>query len=159
MHDTSLDLRGELTSLLVFLALVAAAAITGAQFEPGEWYEQLEKPAWTPPNWLFGPVWSALYIAIAVAGWRVWRLARPRWTPAVWLWCTQLVLNVLWSWLFFSLHRPLLALLDLLLLATSIAGFVVLAHAHSRLASWLFAPYLLWVLFAGALNLAIVLRN
>src|SRR5687768_7302876 len=100
-------------SLIVFIALVAAAAVTGAQFEPGEWYAQLTKPSWTPPNWLFGPVWTALYVAIAIAGWRAWVSTGARWTPALAAWVVQLVLNTLWSWLFFGLHKPGLALFDL----------------------------------------------
>lgn len=146
-------------SLVVFIALVAIAAAAGAWFEPGDWYVQLAKPDWTPPSWLFAPVWTVLYIAIAIAGWLVWRSARAAWTPALSAWALQLILNTLWSWLFFGMHLPGVALLDLFLLIVSIIAFIVLARRQSRLASWLFAPYLLWVAFAGALNLAIVLRN
>jgi translocator protein len=145
-------------ALLVFIVLVAAAALTGAQFEPGAWYSQLARPAWTPPNQLFAPVWSALYLAIAVAGWRVWRVARG--VPAsLQLWGVQLVLNLLWSWLFFGLHRPRLALLDSVLLLLSIVAFIATARRHSMVASWLFVPYMAWVAFATALNLAIVRLN
>ena len=145
-------------ALLVFIVLVAAAALTGAQFEPGAWYSQLAKPAWTPPDELFAPVWSALYLAIALAGWRVWRVARG--LPAsLQLWGVQLVLNMLWSWLFFGLHRPRLALLDIVLLLLSIVAFIATAQRHSIVASWLFVPYMAWVAFATALNVAIVRLN
>lgn len=151
-------MRKEIVSLVIFIAVVAAAAATGARFEPGDWYAQLAKPPWTPPSWLFAPVWTVLYIMIAIAGWRVWRSAGSK-SPALFVWVLQLLLNTLWSWLFFGLHRPGIALLDLSLLLVCIVAFIALAFQHSRLASWLFVPYLLWVAFAGALNLSIVLRN
>ena len=74
-------------SLLVFVAIVALTAMTGIFFQPGAWYETLRKPSWTPPNWLFGPVWSVLYIMIAVAGWLVWRA--DGFGPAMWLWVSR----------------------------------------------------------------------
>jgi translocator protein len=146
-------------SLIAFIAIVAAAAAAGAQFEPGEWYMALAKPPWTPPSWLFAPVWSLLYLGIAIAGWRVWRSAGPDRARALQWWGAQLALNALWSWLFFGLHLPGIAFLDLSLLVVGIIGFMRSAWSESRLASWLFAPYLLWVLFAGALNLFIALAN
>jgi translocator protein len=93
---------GRLPSLLLFTSLVALVAAFGAQFEPGTWYSQLQKPDWNPPNWLFGPVWTLLYIGIAVAGWLVWR-ETPRVQPALQLWGLQLIANGVWSWLFFGL--------------------------------------------------------
>jgi tryptophan-rich sensory protein len=146
-------------SLIVFIVAVAAVAAVGALFEPGEWYGGLVKPQWTPPSWLFAPVWSLLYVAIAVAGWRVWRSEGADRVRALQWWGAQLALNALWSWLFFGLHLPWIALLDLCLLVVCIAGFMSSTWRQSRMASWLFAPYLLWVLFAGALNLAIALAN
>lgn len=146
-------------SLVIFIAIVAIAAAVGAQFEPGEWYAGLVKPQWTPPNWLFAPVWSLLYVAIAVAGRRVWHSAAANRARALQWWGAQLALNAVWSWLFFGLHLPEIAFLDLCLLIVAIIGFMASAWRHSRLASLLFAPYLLWVLFAGALNLAIALAN
>ena len=139
-------------SLAIFIAAVALAAATGAQFAPGTWYEALIKPAWTPPNWLFGPVWTVLYIAIAAAGWLVWRGARGRFSSAMVLWTAQLLFNAAWSWLFFGLHRPGLALIDIVLMLGAILCFIVAARPVSRLASWLFAPYAVWVVFATALN-------
>jgi len=145
-------------ALFVFIALVGCAALAGAQFEPGSWYAQLAKPAWTPPNALFAPVWSVLYLAIAIAGWLVWRAARG-FNAVLQIWGLQLVLNMLWSWLFFGLHRPLLALLDIVLLLLSIIAFIATARRRSVVASWLFVPYLAWVAFAAALNVAIVRLN
>jgi len=148
-----------MAALLVFLVVVAAAASTGAQFQPGEWYAELATPTWAPPNWLFGPVWTLLYLAIAVAGWHLWRQTGGRRTAALGLWVAQLLLNALWSWLFFGLHQPALALLDIALLLACILAFIAQARAHSVLASWLFVPYALWVAFASALNFTIWQMN
>lgn len=146
--------RSSLPSLLVFTALVVLTASAGAFFEPGAWYQQLAKPAWNPPNAVFAPVWTALYVAIAVAGWLVWR-RRSRMVPALHLWLAQLVLNWMWSFLFFGLHRPDLALIDVVLLLATIVAFIITAARHSAVASWLFVPYALWVAFATSLNLTI----
>lgn len=142
----------------VFLLLVSAAALFGAQFEPGAWYAALRKPPLTPPNWLFGPAWTVLYLSIAVAGWLVWRA--PRKEPlALALWGIQLALNAAWSWLFFGLQRPGLALIEIgvllvLILATTVAFFRV-----RRMAGVLFAPYAAWVSFAAYLNAGIWYLN
>ncbi len=140
--------------LLVFLLLVAGAALIGVRFQPGSWYAGLVKPAWTPPNALFGPVWSVLYLCIAVAGWLVWRRGGAGAPPLV-FWAGQLALNALWSWLFFGLHRPLWALCDIVLLWAAALAFAAAAWGASRLAAMLFAPYLVWVAYAAALNAAL----
>jgi translocator protein len=140
-------------TLLVFFALVVATASTGILFQPGAWYAQMRKPSWTPPNWAFGPVWTVLYIMIAIAGWLVWREAGPG--PAIFLWSGQLVLNGLWSFLFFGRRRMDLAFVDVVLLWLSVAGFAVAAIPVSETASLLFLPYLVWVTIAGALNLSV----
>lgn len=142
-------------ALVAFFVLVALAASFGAQFGPGAWYAGLAKPSWNPPNWLFGPVWTALYIAIAVAGWLAWKRSGERLTPVLGLWIAQLALNATWSWLFFGLRRPDLALVDILALLACIVAFVVMARRLSPAASWLFGPYALWVTFATALNATI----
>lgn len=143
------------SSLAIFLLLVVLAAAFGASFEAGPWYYQLNKPSWTPPPWVFGPAWSVLYLLMAVAMWKVWQTGQPTRTGALIWWLMQLVLNAAWSWLFFGLHRPGWALAEMALLI----GVVVLcttAFARiSRLAAWLMAPYLAWLLFAFALNFAI----
>ncbi|MDP3899381.1 MAG: TspO/MBR family protein [Mesorhizobium sp.] len=137
--------------------LVVVTAGSGVFFKPGEWYRGLRKPVWTPPNWLFGPVWSVLYIMIAVAGWLVWR-ADPA-GPAVWLWALQLILNGLWSWLFFGRRRMDQAFVDLGAMWLTIAAFIIVAWPVSTLAAILFMPYLLWVTIAGALNLTVWRMN
>lgn len=142
--------------LLTFLLAVVAVAMSGVLFQPGAWYANLAKPAWTPPNWLFAPVWSTLYLMIAVAGWLATRhggasavLAS---SAALAFWIIQLALNGLWSWLMFGQHRIGLALADIALLWLAICAFIVSAWPQSRAASLLFVPYLAWVSFAGALN-------
>lgn len=140
-------------TLLGFLALTAAAAAFGAQFMPGQWYAALTKPAWTPPNSVFGPVWSVLYLAIAVAGWLAWRSGKAK--TALVFWGVGLILNAAWSLLFFGQHLIGVALLDIVLLLATILGFVITAWPHARLASILFLPYLAWVSYATALNFAL----
>ena len=143
-------------ALLLFLSATFTAGAIGAQFMPGAWYESLIKPSWTPPNWLFGPVWTILYIAIAVSGWLLWReVGSSAARLALGVFAAQLVLNALWSWMFFGLQRPGLALLDILLLAGTIAWMITLFWPLSRLAGGLLIPYLAWVSFATMLNAAI----
>lgn len=139
--------------LAVFLALCFGAAATGLAFRPGAWHAELAKPAWNPPNWVFGPVWTVLYVLIAVAGWLVWRQSPA--SVAMGAWALQLILNAAWSWLFFGLHRMDLGFFDIVLLWVAIGAFVVAAWPLSMLAALLFLPYWAWVTFAGALNLAI----
>jgi tryptophan-rich sensory protein len=145
-------------SLLPFLALVALAAAFGAIFQPGPWYAELRKPPLTPPNWVFGPAWTLLYVAIAVAAWRVWR-ARPGPSAALALWGAQLALNALWSFLFFGLEQPELALLDIAVLLAAIVFTTLAFFAVDRVAGWLFVPYLAWVAFASYLNAGVWLLN
>lgn len=140
-------------SLCVFLLLVAATASLGAMFTPGAWYGTLVKPSWTPPSWLFAPVWTVLYVMIAMAGWLVWRAGERG--PALAFWGSGLALNAAWSWLFFAQHWIGAALIDIVSLWVTIGGFVVAARSISGWASLLFLPYLAWVTFAMALNIAI----
>ncbi|MGD9903762.1 MAG: TspO/MBR family protein [Vicinamibacterales bacterium] len=145
-------------ALGAFVALVAVVALFGAQFEPGAWYDGLRKPPLNPPAWVFGPVWSGLYLGIAVAGWLVWR-ARPASAAPLVLWCSQLALNAGWSLLFFGLHRPGLALVEIVALLTLIVATMV---SFSRIHTWagvLFAPYAAWVSFAAYLNAGLWFLN
>jgi benzodiazapine receptor len=140
-------------TLLVFLALVGAAALTGINYLPGGWYEALAKPAWTPPNWVFPPTWTVLYVMIAVAGWRVFE--REGLVPALIVWAISLQLNAAWSVFMFKEHQIGYAALDIAALWLSIVAFIALTWNSSRLASLLFVPYLAWVSYAAALNFAI----
>jgi translocator protein len=140
-------------SLVIFVIVVAAVAASGAQFTPGAWYATLNKPSWTPPNWLFGPVWSMLYLMIAIAGWLVWRAEGVGVTLAVW--AAQLAANAAWSWIMFGRHEIGLAMADITLMWVLITTFVVLTWTRHRTASLLFLPYWAWVSFASALNFAL----
>ena len=144
-------------SLLGFLVLAFAAAFVGSRFVPGEWYAQLAKPAFNPPDWIFAPVWSVLYAMMAVAAWRAW--LRAGLGPAILLWLAQLVLNAAWSWLFFGLHRIGIALLEILVLLTLIAATTMAFWRRERLAGGLMIPYLAWVAFASVLNAALWVLN
>lgn len=145
--------------LLFFVGAVALVAVVGglAAGSAPETYRALELPPWAPPAWLFGPVWTALYLMIAVAGWQLWR-ARG-WDVAVTLWVVQLGLNLAWTPLFFAGDRYLLALVDIMVLVLVIATLIALASSRSRTAMWLLFPYLAWVSFATMLNTAIVQLN
>ena len=143
-------------SLAVFLLLVIIASLAGAGFEAGEWFHlTMIQPSWTPPYWLFGPVWALVYVLMALAAWRVWLTDHYSRTQALIWWALLLPLNVGWSALVFGLHRPGWSL-PLLGLTIGIAIFC--ARAFSRL-SWqaalLMTPYLAWITFLWALNFAI----
>ncbi|MFN3232357.1 MAG: TspO/MBR family protein [Alphaproteobacteria bacterium] len=143
-------------TLLPFLLACAAAASTGIYFRPEEWYRDLNKPSWRPPDWLFGPVWLVLYIMIAVAGWRIWNIAG--WevgAAALTVYGVQLALNALWSGIFFGLRRIGLAVLEIGGLWLAIAATIALFWPIDRTAAYLLVPYLMWASFAGVLNLTI----
>lgn len=145
-------------SLLVFVALVVAAAAFGGYFQPGAWYAGLRKPPLTPPNWVFGPAWTLLYLAIAVAGWIVWRTQRRIGLPLL-LWGAQLALNAMWSFLFFGMQRPGFALVEIAVLLSVILATASAFFRVRTLAGVLFVPYVLWVAFAAYLNLGMWLLN
>lgn len=144
-------------SLVAFLVLVAAAALTGMQFQPGDWYVALNKPSWTPPNWVFPVVWTILYTMIAIAGWLAWRAEGLG--KAIVIWGAGLALNALWSYLMFGRHEIGLALIDIAALWLAIAGFIGATWTIERRAAYLFLPYLAWVSLATALNFAIWQTN
>jgi translocator protein len=145
--------------LAIFIVLCFAAAGGGSLVTIPAidgWYASLQKPAWTPPNWVFGPVWSLLYLAMATAAWLGWReRAQVTTTPALLLFGIQLILNVLWSFLFFSWQRPGVALIEILFLWAAIFATLLTFSHFSTVAACLFVPYLIWVSFAVALNFSI----
>ena len=140
-----------------WLALCFGAAAAGARCKPGPWYAALQKPAWNPPAWIFAPVWTILYALMAVAAWMVWRQAGL--VPEHGLFVAQLALNAAWTWLFFGLRRPGLALAEIAALWLAIVATVVAFWSVLPLAGLLLVPYLAWVTFAGALNAALWRRN
>lgn len=141
---------------------VGGGALVGVLTSGGEspWYLALDKPAWNPPSWVFAPVWTTLYAAMGFAAWRVWRTGG--WTlrrTALTVFLAQLALNWTWSFLFFTLQSPTLALLDILLLWLGIVATIRLFAAVDTVAARALWPYLAWVSFATALNAAIVIMN
>jgi translocator protein len=145
--------------IVLCLAAGGAGAILTAPAIPS-WYASIFKPSWTPPNWVFGPVWTTLYVMMAVAGWLVWRSKdAPRRRPALVVWAVQLALNALWPPLFFGVHAIGIALIDIYLLWLFIGRFLITSWPLSRPAAILFLPYWAWVSFASALNLAIWIMN
>ncbi|MEO3998283.1 TspO/MBR family protein [Mesorhizobium sp. CAU 1732] len=145
-------------TLALFLALVVGGgSLVGANNIPGEWYQALNKPSFNPPNWLFGPVWTLLYVMIAIAGWRIW--SETRTGGAMTAWWVQLGLNFLWSPVFFTLQSVGGALAIIIAMLVAIVTFVVLAWDRDRVAASLFVPYALWVGFATVLNASIWFLN
>jgi tryptophan-rich sensory protein len=145
-------------SLIPFLVLVLGGGLLlGFLTAPGEWYAGLAKPSFNPPGWIFGPVWTVLYVLIAVAGWRIWQRDRTGWP--IKLWWVQLVLNFLWTPLFFAAHRIGLGLVVILLLLAAILTFIAMAWRQDRVAALLFVPYAAWVAFASVLNASIFALN
>jgi tryptophan-rich sensory protein len=151
-----MGLKTTVLALLGWLALSFAAGFVGSRFTPSQWYQQLVKPAWTPPGDVFGPVWSVLYIIMGIAAWMVWRNGEfGRIVTPLTLFIVQLVLNALWSYFFFGLHRPALAYFDIVVLWVTIVLTVVTFWRVSPVAGGLLIPYLAWVTFASFLNLAV----
>ncbi len=145
-------------SLIGFVLLVFGGGLAiGILTPPGAWYAALAKPAFNPPNWVFAPVWSLLYVLIAIAGWRTWTRARS--SRAMALWWAQLALNFLWSPVFFGAHQIGAALVVIVLLLAAILGFIAASWRADRAAALMFVPYALWVGFATVLNGALLMLN
>ena len=143
---------------LAFIILVLGGGLLiGANNMPGDWYQSLAKPSFNPPNWVFAPVWSILYIIIGVVGARTWLTLRR--SMAMRLWFAQLIFNFAWSPVFFGLKDPSSAMIVILGLLISVAGFIAVSWRQDRTAALLFLPYLAWVAFATALNTAIIALN
>ena len=139
--------------LVCWLLITFSAAWIGSRYMPGEWYAAIMKPSWNPPNWIFGPVWTLLYILMGISAWLVWKKAGFAGAgPALGLFIGQLALNALWSYLFFGMHRIDLALMEIVVLWLAILAIMVLFWRVHVTAGALFIPYLAWVSFASFLN-------
>ena len=157
-HPSPFSFPKQVIGLLVWLLLAFAAAAAGglASIQAGPFYLGLVRPPWAPPPWLFGPVWSVLYLLMAVAAWLVWRAgAAKRSAAGLAVFTVQLALNALWTWLFFAWHRGAWAFAEIVLLWVLIAVTMTLFARTHRLAAALLLPYLAWVTFAAALNFSL----
>lgn len=158
LTQTSLKSPRSLVILAVFLVVVlGVGSLLGLLSAPGEWYASLNKPPFNPPGWLFGPVWFTLYVLIGIAGWRTF-LAEPNGT-AMKLWYGQMVLNWLWTPVFFSLHQLWLALVVIVAMLALIYAFIANRWSRDRTSALLFMPYAMWVSFATLLNFSIAILN
>lgn len=145
--------------LVVFMVICLGAGGLGAIATTPEiegWYKTIAKPSWNPPDYVFGPVWTTLYVMMAVAAWLVWK---PKGLKAaalpLSLFGAQLALNVAWSWIFFGMHEPGWAFAEIVILWLAIVRTMVAFFRRSKVAGWLMAPYLAWVSFASVLNFTI----
>jgi translocator protein len=148
---------GQHRPLLAFIILPLLVGAAGTIFtEPAipTWYAGLAKPDFTPPNWLFAPVWTTLYVLMGIAAWRVWRLTGLH-SPEMLLWGAQLALNLLWSAIFFAAQLIFAALVDVALLWLLILATMILFWRRDAIAGLLLLPYLAWVGYAAALNFAV----
>lgn len=156
--------RVRLVWLVAFILLVlGVSALGGMATDTRGWFEALTKPSFNPPSWVFGPVWTVLYVMMAVAAWRVvgksgWRATGGA-RVAMSLFGLQLALNLAWSWLFFAAQRPDLALVDIVALDLAVFATGWAFRRHDRLAAWLLVPYACWIAFATALNADFVRLN
>jgi len=142
---------------LTYLAACGAASATGAMFEPGTWYRSLSKPIWTPPGWVFPVTWTVLYLCMATAAARVAVL--PDSAQAMAFWALQIALNTLWTPVFFGLHRIKAAMVVMAGLWCAVAATTLAFLQLDMTAGLLFAPYLVWVTIAGALNFSVLRLN
>jgi len=146
-----------LIHILFTAAVLGCGLLIGINNIPGEWYQSLVKPSFNPPNWIFAPVWSILYVMIGFTGARTFLDHRD--TTAMRFWVAQMIFNFAWSPLFFGFREIAMALIVILALLISIVGFIVVSRKQDILSALLFVPYLAWVAFATLLNTSIFLMN
>ena len=152
----------QIVVLVIFIFLCLAIGFIGSfATRPNieGWYNDLVKPSWTPPDSVFGPVWTVLYIMMAAAAWIVWRKTGNFISTPMLVFILQLILNLAWSWLFFGMRNPLAGLIDIVILWIAILITVVTFWKVYSLAGILLLPYLIWVTFASALNFSIWRMN
>lgn len=141
----------------IFLIACCAAASTGIFFKPGAWYGSLQKPSFTPPNWLFPVAWTTIYLLLAWAGYRLTLM--PGSQTALALWAAQIALNTLWTPVFFGANRIVAAMIILALLWLVVAAMVVMALQLDVMTGLILFPYLVWLTVAAALNFSILRHN
>lgn len=155
-HDAG-SLPRLILALAGFLLITFCAPLAGMISPPGEWYATLAKPSWNPPAWIFGPVWTTLYLMMAVAAWLVWK--RDGWRKAIWFYFVQLALNAAWTPVFFAMHEIGWALVEIILLWFAILITLRAFLPVSKPAAVLLLPYLAWVSFAAFLNFTLWRMN
>ena len=156
--------HSQIAGLAAWVGICFLTAWAGALVSPGiapaDWYDALNKPPWTPPDWVFGPVWTLLYLLMGIAAWIVWKTYGFRLAgTALGAFLVQLALNGAWSWIFFYLQAPGWAFLEIILLFIAIAVTTRLFFRKSGTAGWLMVPYMIWVGYAATLNGAIWVMN
>jgi len=154
--------RKTLVPYAVFVVVSFLAGSVGSFFTIGNimgWYHQLSQPSWTPPDWLFGPVWTTLYVLMGVAAGKVWNSGKKGKNWVIALFLVHLLVNAAWSVIFFGAHETVIALMVIKLLWVLIVAMMIVFWRYSRAATYLLIPYLLWVTYAATLNLGIVLLN
>lgn len=163
LHFTLPHAMNRPTKLLLSILLpllVGAVASYYTVSETGTWYSYLNKPFFNPPNWLFGPVWTILFVMMGIASYLIWNTAStPKRNRALTIYGIQLFFNFWWSIIFFAFHQPALALIEILFLWVAIFLTIRTFHPINKIAAWLLIPYILWVSFATILNSAIVWLN
>jgi benzodiazapine receptor len=147
-------MRRILIYVVFVVGVLGIGSLIGSVTRPDGWYAALAKPPFSPPNWIFGPVWSLLYVMIGIAGVRTFERGN-----GMRLWLAQMALNFAWTPAFFVMHRPGLGLLIVLGMLATIVAFIVTRWNADRVSAWLFVPYAAWVAFASLLNAAIVVLN
>jgi tryptophan-rich sensory protein len=150
-------MRKILSFAFFIAACVAIGALSSFANTPGDWYQSLQKPFFQPPDWIFAPVWAGLYVMIGIALATTWFDENNK--PRLIVFAIQAILNISWSPAFFGLKNPMLGLFIIVPLLISILAFIGMSWRPNRQAALLFVPYALWVAFAAALNLSIVVLN
>ncbi len=148
--------------LLAWILVAFVPAATAAFVDTGPWYDTLNRPAWTPPSWVFAPVWTLLYLLMGIAAWRVWArhgFGDRRTRPALVLFLVHLIFNAAWTWLFFGLHMLTAAAVEIVVLWAMILALAGLFWKRDRFAGALVLPYLLWVTYAATLSIGFAILN
>lgn len=151
-----------IASLAFFVLISLAAGWIGSVFtmdQIGTWYAALNQPSWTPPNWVFGPVWTTLYVLMGTAAFLVSKSPKLGKYPVLWLFLAHLLVNLFWSIAFFAMHELLLAVLVILVLDVLIMVLMRLFWRYSHMATYLLVPYLAWCLYATSLSIGILVLN
>lgn len=155
---------GKIVKLIISITVCELVGLMSTPFTISSiqtWYKYLHKPSFSPPNWIFGPVWTVLYLLMGISVYLVWlkQSKSKRVKTALKLFLTQLLFNFLWSIIFFGFHNPLIAFVDIILLWIAIVLTIMTFYRLSKPAAYLLIPYILWVSFAALLNISIVLLN